>query len=285
MNQINNTIKLLRFPFSAFLLPISLFSFFYIQPEINYQLFLVLFIWHILVFPSSNGYNSYNDQDEGPIGGLASPPKPTKQLLHVANAFDVTAIGLSLLVNIPFTVFVTIYIIGSRLYSKRNIRLKKFPIISFLSVFIFQGAWVFYANIFALSSITFFSYKVMASAIACSFFIGTVYPITQIYQHDADRQDGVKTLSMLLGKKATFFFSGLMFSLANLFIYISFDTPHYINNFWLFNIIMFPATLYFLYWSVRSFKNNNHINFRNAMTMLVLSSFLNNLYFILLLIL
>src|ERR1700752_2615573 len=104
MNQINNTIKLLRFPFSAFLLPISLFSFFYIQPEINFQTFLVLFVWHVLVFPASNGYNSYNDQDEGPIGGLASPPKPTKQLLYVANFFDISAISVSLLVNIPFTI-------------------------------------------------------------------------------------------------------------------------------------------------------------------------------------
>ena len=101
MKQIQNTIKLLRFPFSIFLLPISLFSFFYIQPEINYQLFLVLIIWHLLVFPSSNGYNSYNDQDEGPIGGLASPPKPTKLLLAVSNFFDGAAILLSfLLMNV-----------------------------------------------------------------------------------------------------------------------------------------------------------------------------------------
>lgn len=285
MSQIQNTIKLLRFPFSAFLLPISLFSFYVIHPEINYQLFLVLTIWHILVFPSSNGYNSYNDQDDGPIGGLAAPPKPTKLLVYVSTIFDGTAILLSFLINNYFAFFVAGYILFSRLYSNRKIRLKKFPIIGFLVVFFFQGAWIFCANIFALSSVKLFSdQSVVFSAIASSFFIGTIYPITQIYQHDADREDGVKTLSMLLGIKGTFVFSALMFFLATLFIYFSFQRNITINNFWLFNIVMLPSTLYFIFWAGRSFKNTTHINFKNAMTMLVLSSMLNNLYFSILLI-
>lgn len=284
MNQIQNTIKLLRFPFSIFLLPITLFSFFYIHPEINYQLFLVLIIWHILVFPSSNGYNSYHDQDEGPIGGLAAPPKPTKLLLEVSNFMDGSAILLSLLVNIYFTIFVTVYIIASRLYSNRMIRLKKFPIAGFLVVFIFQGAWVFCANIFALSSSALFSNRsVVFSAIAASFFIGTVYPLTQIYQHEADQNDGVKTMSMLVGKTGTFIFSAFMFSMVTFFIYLSFHAGGAINNFWLFNVVMLPATVFFLIWAVKSFKNTAHVNFKNAMTMLILSSLLNNIFFLFLL--
>lgn len=280
-----DTIKLLRLPFSLFLLPITLFSFFYIEPEINYRLFLVLLIWHILVFPSSNGYNSYHDQDEGPIGGLAKPPKPTCQLLYLSNILDGLAILLSLLVNNYFTVFVLIYIIASRLYSNRTIRLKKFPIIGFLVVFVFQGGWIFCANIFGLSSPDLFSNQsVVFSAIASSFFIGTIYPLTQIYQHDADEKDGVKTLSILLGTKATFVFSACMFLMATLFIYLSFYNDNVINNFWLFNIIMLPSTLFFLSWAFKSFNNTVHINFRNTMTMLSLSSLLTNVYFLLLLI-
>ncbi|MDP3555926.1 MAG: UbiA family prenyltransferase [Bacteroidota bacterium] len=279
-----DTIKLLRFPFSVFLLPISLFSFFYIQPDFNYQLILVLVIWHLLVFPSSNGYNSYNDMDDGPIGGLAAPPKPTGLLLQMSNLFDVTAVLLSFIVNASFAFFVVLYILASRLYSYRKIRLKKFPIVGFLIVFIFQGAWVFFANFFALSSVTLLSNKsVIFSAIASSFFIGTVYPITQIYQHQADKNDGVKTLSMMLGKRGTFIFSGLMFSIATLFVYLSFSSPVMINNFLLYIVIMLPATLFFLIWMVKSFKSERHINFKNTMIMLVLSSVLNNIYFILLL--
>jgi 1,4-dihydroxy-2-naphthoate octaprenyltransferase len=284
MSEIKSTIKLLRFPFSIFLLPVSLFSFFHIQPAIDYQLFLVLAIWHILVFPSSNGYNSYHDQDEGPIGGLASPPKPTKLLLNLSNTMDAIAILLSFLVNTYFAFFVVVYIIASRLYSNRNIRFKKFPIIGFLVVFIFQGAWIFCANIFALSSVhLFLNQFVIFSAIASSFFVATIYPLTQIYQHEADHKDGVKTLSILLGIKGTFMFSMFMFSLATFFIYLSFNTNDTLNNFWLFNIVMLPATVYFLFWMQKSFKNSAHVNFKNTMIMLVLSSLLNNLFFSILL--
>ncbi len=280
-----DTLKLLRIPFSFFLLPISLFSFYYIHPELNVQLVLVLIIWHLMVFPASNGYNSYNDCDTGSIGGLATPPKPTKRLLKIANLLDCSAILLAFFVNIPFVFFVTLYVLASRLYSKREIRLKRFPFIGFLIVFIFQGAWVFCANVFALASVELFSNTaVIYAAIASSFFIGTIYPITQIYQHDADRFDGVTTLSIYIGKRSTFIFSGTMFMLATLFIYFSFSSQNLLTNFWLFNIIMLPATLFFINWAIKSFKSPRHINFKNTMIMLVLSSILNNLYFILLLI-
>lgn len=283
MSQLTNTIKLLRFPFAIFLLPVSLFSFYFIQPEINYQLFLLIIIWHLLVFPSSNGYNSYHDQDEGPIGGLAAPPKPTKIVLHLSNTIDGTAILLSFFINAYFVYFVAVYIIASRLYSNRAIRLKKYPVIGFMIVFIFQGAWIFSANIFALATNTlFYSSSVLFSAVASSFFIATIYPLTQIYQHEADHKDGVKTLSLLLGIKGTFIFSMLMFSIANLFIYLAFHTSS-IANFWLFNIIMLPSTLYFLYWGSKSFLNSVHVNFKNTMIMLVLSSLLNNIFFLIIL--
>ena len=283
--NIRNIIKLLRLPFSLFLLPISLFSFYYIQPELNYQFILVFVIWHFLVFPSSNGYNSYHDKDEGPIGALKAPPKPTGQLLHVVNTMDVFAILLSLLVNLYFCAFVIGYIIISRLYSNRQIRLKKYPVLAFLVVCLSRGTGVFCANIFGLASAGLFSnLSVVYSAVACFFFIGTIYPLTQIYQHETDAKDGVKTLSLLLGKNGTFIFSGLMFLLATLFIYLIFQSRGVLNNFWLFNVVMFPATIYFISWAIKSFRNSVNVNFKNTMTMLILSSLLNNIYFLILLI-
>lgn len=279
-----DTIKLLRFHFSVFLLPISLFSFYFIRPELSGHLLLVIFIWHILVFPASNGYNSYQDQDEGPIGGLASPPKPTKLLFQMANAMDGLAILLSFFLNLYFVLFVTLFIVASRLYSYKGVRLKKFPILGFLVVFIFQGFWIFCANIYALSTeALFLNDSVVYAAVATSFFIATIYPLTQIYQHEADAEDGVKTLSMLLGIKGTFLFSALMFTLASVFVFLSFNALNALSNFWLFNIVMLPSTAYFLFWGWRSFKNVRKVNFKNTMVMLVLSSLLNNVFFLILL--
>ena len=282
LQQLKNTLRLLRFPFSLFLLPVTLFALFYVEVKSDVHTWLVLVIWHLLVFPASNGYNSYNDRDEGPIGGLATPPPPTRQLLYLVNTMDATALLLSLFVSFPFTFFVAAYILASRFYSNRAIRLKKFPIVSFLDVFIFQGAWVFCADLKALSPAHVFSNPaVIYSAAACSFFIGTVYPLTQIYQHSADREDGITTLSMLLGIRGTFIFSALLFIIATLFVYASFSGA--LNRFWLFNLVMLPSTLYFLTWAFGSFRDAARVNFRNAMGMLVLSSLLNNVFFLILL--
>lgn len=284
MWEIKNTAKLLRFPFSLFLLPVTLFSFYFIHPGVNFQSILLIFIWHALVFPASNGYNSYNDRDESPIGALAAPPKPTRQLLYAANIMDLSAIALSFFITPAFAVFVAVYILASRLYSNRSIRLKKYPVIGFLVVFIFQGAWIFTGNIFALSQpALLLNNAVILSAVASSFFIGTVYPITQIYQHEADKKDGVTTLSMVLGLRGTFIFSAAMFFVATLLMYLSAQHLNLPGNFLLFNIIMLASTIYFFSWAYRSFRNPTHVNFKNVMIMLILSAMSNNIYFVILL--
>ena len=282
MSEFRNTLILLRFPFSLFLLPTSLFSFYFIDPEANLTLLLVILIWHLLVFPSSNGYNSYHDQDDSPIGGLANPPKVSKTLLKAANFLDGLAIFLSYLINPAFALFVTIYIIFSRLYSNRKIRLKKFPLSGFLVVFFFQGAWVFIANFIAFNKLNLlFAPPVQYAALASSFLVGTMYPLTQIYQHEDDEKDQVKTMSMVLGKRGTFMFSGSLFSCAVLMLYLTFSEKGELHHFWLFNIIMAPVTLFFLYWSAKSFKNEKFVNFKNTMIMLIGSSVLNSIYFLL----
>ena len=83
-----STIQLLRFHFSLFLLPIYLFAISQV-PVINWTNALVVFlILHVLVYPSSNGYNSYMDRDQTPIGGLAKPLQPTKQLFYITIVID-----------------------------------------------------------------------------------------------------------------------------------------------------------------------------------------------------
>ncbi len=281
---LKNNIILLRFPFSLFLLPVSLFSLMYINTPYTEKIILVFLIWHFLVFPSSNGYNSYHDRDTGPVGGLQHPPAAGTELLYICNTMDISAILLSFLISLEFPLFTAIYIIMSRLYSNRKIRLKKFPVTGFLVVFIFQGMWIFTGNVIALGSVSELTHSAIYAAISCSLLIGSLYPITQIYQHRSDREDGVNSLSMVLGEKGTFLVSGFLFLMAAGSLYITFNYSNQMNYFWLFNLVMFPAVFFFISWSVRSFKNNQHINFRNTMIMLILSSSLINLFFLILLI-
>lgn len=64
----------LRIPFSFFLMPVFLFAV-SISPEpALWRTVLVFFITHFLLYPASNGFNSYYDKDENSIGALEKPP-------------------------------------------------------------------------------------------------------------------------------------------------------------------------------------------------------------------
>jgi 1,4-dihydroxy-2-naphthoate octaprenyltransferase len=82
-----STIKLLRIPFSFFLSPIYFFALAQV-PHINwFNAVLIFFIIHFLIYPASNGYNSYMDRDTESIGGLEKPPPPSRQLFWVTCCF------------------------------------------------------------------------------------------------------------------------------------------------------------------------------------------------------
>jgi 1,4-dihydroxy-2-naphthoate polyprenyltransferase len=122
-----STIQLLRFPFSVFLLPVYLFAVSQVEQIDVPGLILSFLILHLLVYPASNGYNSYMDRDEGSIGSVKNPLQPTKQLFHATLLMDALAVLLSLAVSVYFSMGILLYILVSRAYSYRGIRLKNIP--------------------------------------------------------------------------------------------------------------------------------------------------------------
>ena len=129
---------------SVLLLPVYLFAISQLHNQVHwFKAIAAFFILHFFVYPSSNGYNSYMDRDDSPIGGLKKPLQPTRQLFVVSILMDVVAVVLSLYIHVIFALGILFYILASRAYSYRRIRLKQYPIIGFLTVFIFQGAAVF----------------------------------------------------------------------------------------------------------------------------------------------
>ena len=144
-----STIKLLRIPFSFFLSPLYFFALAQV-PHIDWvKASLIFFILHFLIYPASNGYNSYIDKDESSIGGLEKPPLPTIHLFYVTVVLDFLAIVLSFLfISKLFSICIIAYIMASRAYSSKKIRLKKYPIIGFLVVVVFQGAFTYLMSVF-----------------------------------------------------------------------------------------------------------------------------------------
>ncbi|MFL5809638.1 MAG: UbiA family prenyltransferase [Flavisolibacter sp.] len=280
---LRSTIQLLRFHFSFFLLPVYLFALSQL-PEINWTNAVAVFIiLHLLVYPSSNGYNSYMDRDETPIGGLATPLQPTNQLFHVSVIMDLLAMILSLFISRYFAVGILLYILASRAYSYRGIRLKRFPIIGFLTVFVFQGAVIFFISYHGIHPTQTLHVPLLPCLIA-SLLIASLYPLTQIYQHEADKKDGVTTISYILGAKGTFIFSMILFLTATFLLFVRFQKMERMNNFYYYLLIMLPVVLFFLYWMKNTWQNPESANFRNSLVMNVLSTVCTSIFFIMLII-
>ena len=201
---------LLRLPFSLFLMPIFWFGLSALREPFGWGRAAAVFaILHLLVYPASNGYNSYYDRDEGSIGGLEAPPPVTPELLHLVWLFETLALLASLLLGWPFAAMVVVYILVSRAYSYEGIRLKKYPLLSTAVVVVFQGAFTFImAQVGAGASQSQLAQPTnLLLALVSTLFLCGSYPLTQIYQHQEDARRGDRTLSLRLGVRGTFVFA------------------------------------------------------------------------------
>lgn len=269
-----DTITLLRFPFSILLAPVYLLALSQ-APVIDTVAAIWTFtILHLLVYPASNGYNSYVDRDTASIGGLESPPQPTILLYYVTLALDFCAILLSaLFVGFHFALLVIPYIIASRAYSSPGIRLKKYPFISFFTVVFFQGAYACYLSLSGIAGKPFLPDGALTLLlVACSFQIAGAYPLTQVYQHHQDREAGVETISMRLGVKGTFVFSALMFTGSGIIYSLYFTQRDLADHFVIVAACFVPVLVYSSVWFRQVLRDRSAADHKRTMIMSQLSA-------------
>lgn len=277
-----STLMHLRLLFSVFLMPVFLFALSQV-PELNWQdVILTFVIWHLLVYPASNGYNSYFDKDEGSIALIENPPPVDKSLYYFSLLLDLIALILAIYVGWILFFSVFIYGIFSKMYSHPLIRLKKYPLISFMIVFIFQGAFVYwstYTSISGLNTLYGWNLNFTLAGLICSCLIGATYPLTQVYQHEEDLKRGDETLSLVLGVRGSFYFSACLFLLSGVLLFIYWERLELIGNFWLFMVISIPVLVFFLYWFANVYRDPVHANFKSMSRMTLLSSIMMLIYF------
>jgi 1,4-dihydroxy-2-naphthoate octaprenyltransferase len=241
---------------------------------------IVFIALHVFIYPASNGYNSYMDNDIESIGGLEKPPLPSKNLFYVSFLFDVIGLVLCCFVSFGFAALIVLYVLASRAYSFKGIRLKKYPFISWITVSFFQGSYLFLVLFFYLGN--HFKLETFPGYIFFipSLLIGATYPLSQIYQHQQDKASGDITLSILLGYKGTFIFSAALFIVATILFFLQTEilTPNFLHFYW-FQVFLFPVISYFFWWAFQVFKNNKQANFKNTMRMNMLSSLMLTSYF------
>ena len=278
----SSSIKLLRIPFSFFLSPLYFFALAQV-PQIDWtKAILIFFILHFLIYPASNGYNCYMDRDTESIGGLEKPPPPSRQLFLITIVLDIMGLLLSFFISLYFFAGMILYVAASKAYSYRGIRLKKYPVIGYMIVIFFQGAATFWLVYHGSDVNETLNVPWQGMAI-CLLLIGGFYPLTQIYQHKQDVDDGVVSISYKLGYKGTFIFCAALYLLAFLLIAIWYIQRQQLQNLIMIQIFFIPVIVYFLWWFLQVNKNYSAANFKNTMRMNWLASACTNAAFILLL--
>jgi 1,4-dihydroxy-2-naphthoate octaprenyltransferase len=265
----------LRLPFSFFLLPIFCFAISQTVSINTSNTILIFLALHFFIYPGSNIYNSFMDEDKGSIGGLKNPPPVTRKLYYASIIFDTIGILLCWLINFKMVLMMLIYIGISKLYSWKKIRLKKYGITGWLMVMFFQGGYTFLLvnasseNLFDLS---WFSHQHIRGMVLASLLIGGFYPLTQIYQHAEDIERGDYTISFKLGIIGTFIFSGILFIASCLIAWNYFTSFYNLNQFVIFMACLVPVMAYYFYWLGNTIHNLMLADYDHTMRMTFISS-------------
>lgn len=270
----------LRVPFSFFLLPVYWFAISQSPAPTTGRAIGVLVIIHLLLYPASNAYNSYFDKDEGSIGILEAPPPVDRTLFYVAWGLDLIALVAGIFIGWAFVAYLLIYGLISKAYSHDSIRLKKYPVVSWLVVGIFQGGFTYIMTYQALNNTSLnmlFTPRLLLGATLCTLNVLAMYPITQVYQHDEDARRGDLTMSRLLGVRGTFICTFVIFTCSILGFYIYFDGQ---SPFYLLVAFLLPAMLFFLNWYRLVIHDSHQANFRSTMLMTLLSGIGLNGFFL-----
>lgn len=278
-----SALRLMRIPFSIYLMPVFWFAASIAGVTDWIQLLEVFVVLHLFVYPASNGYNSFYDKDEGSIGGLKLPPKVTRELYILVILFDLAGLILSWLISPVFFAGILIYTLISKAYSWPGIRLKKMPVISTVVVTLFQGCFTFLTVQSGLGRSFDFLFTIpnLSYAFSATLFLLGSYPLTQIYQHHEDSKRGDKTLSLILGIEGTFIFSRVVLGLAGIYFALMLFLDDKLIEILVFILGVIPVLVYFERWYASSMSSRNLVDYEHTMTLNKISSLAMSLIFIL----
>ncbi|MCA9554049.1 MAG: UbiA prenyltransferase family protein [Myxococcales bacterium] len=167
--------------------------------ELALQPFLLqLLNVHVLLNGGVTAYNSFWDDDDGPIGGVEHPPKMRPWMHHAALALQ--ALGLVLAIPRGAT-FVALWLITMALsvaYSRRGPRWKGHPWLSLAAVGVGTGTNTFWMGYLAGGGRALDPFM-LAAGLGVAALLLSLYPVSQVFQMDEDRANGDHTFAATYG--------------------------------------------------------------------------------------
>jgi 4-hydroxybenzoate polyprenyltransferase len=200
-------VRHLRLPFNLLLSPIFLWGVWLAGGVDDPLRVAVAFLsLHVFLYGGTNALNSYYDRDEGPVGGMWSPPPVDRGLLGWAWGVQLLGLPLAWWVGPPF-LLVWLALLGvATAYSHPRWRWKSHPLAAVLTVALGQGGLGALAGVMAVAERDLrpwgwgFGEPAMWFGLlaAVSLIVG-LYVVSQAYQTLEDRARGDRTLPVLLG--------------------------------------------------------------------------------------
>jgi 1,4-dihydroxy-2-naphthoate octaprenyltransferase len=214
------TLLHLRFPFVYILSPIFVWGAAWGQGGWTARTTLGFLLVHLALYPGANAFNSAYDRDTGPIGGLARPPAVPPGLARWSAWLQAAGAALAPVVGLPFAAGYLILWGIFTAYSHPRTRWKRSPIASTAAIVAGQGGIGYWLGWSASGEGTtagpaagWSGGDAWALAAACA-VVAALYPLTQVYQLDADRARRDRTLAVVLGVRGTLTWSAGGFAVA-----------------------------------------------------------------------
>ena len=158
------------------------------------------------------------DRDTESIGGLENPPPPSRQLYLTTIVLDIAAIILGFFVTPLFG-----FIMPLVYWRFKSLQLSRYPVKK-ISCYWLSNCYYFPGSIYFLAGVLWkqcrehILWPPWQGMLICALLIGGFYPLTQIYQHQQDLDDGVNTISYKLGYNGTFIFCAIVYLIAWVFM-------------------------------------------------------------------
>lgn len=221
-NDIKGFVIHLRLPFQIVMFIIFLTGFVVGGYSNIYNLILGSIIIFVFISGGTVAYNSYYDNDNGPINFLKNPPKPTKTLLVLSIIFKVSGVFLALLINFEFFIMCVALVFMSVLYSHPKFRFKTKHGLDLVLNGIGYGS----LNVLGgwLCTTSEINFKIILLSFIAFFIVSAGHPLTQVFQYDDDKKKKGKTFVAIFGPKKSllmsFIFLFFSFILFNVFLAI-----------------------------------------------------------------
>ncbi|MEX0779893.1 MAG: UbiA family prenyltransferase [Balneolales bacterium] len=172
----------------------------------DWGMFLLQFLnVHLLLFGGATAFNSYWDKDTGRIGGLKHPPIMSGWMHQASLALQFFGLMLAFLLGLPFTTVYLASMLMFWLYSTPLAKWKGRPWLSMVAIGISTGACSFLMGFIALGGSP--GAFLVIPAAGCSLILLSLYPVSQIFQMEEDRERNYQTFAIQYGLKGikTFF--------------------------------------------------------------------------------